>query len=171
MRIFLRWHTWFRAPGPSWTRSSGESQGSNIYCTNTTPTSGGYIRSTRRSFNKPVTGRTFNSRAKTSGGLTICIGKPEIPAGKSNESRHSVYWEASENMGLACEKENGRARGRHARDATSFLRVSPSRAPVFSCVHYFQAPATQANMGCDLRGSNFSTFFSLFNWFKYTCCS
>ena len=23
-------------------------------------------------------------------------------------------------------------------------RVSPSRAPVFSCAHYFQAPATQA---------------------------
>ena len=32
------------------------------------------------------------------------------------------------------ERENGRARGRHA----------PSRAPVFSCAHYFQAPATQA---------------------------
>ena len=26
-------------------------------------------------------------------------------------------------------------------------RVSPSRAPVFSCAHYFQAPATQANVG------------------------
>ena len=25
-------------------------------------------------------------------------------------------------------------------------RVSSSRAPVFSCAHYFQAPATQANM-------------------------
>ena len=24
-------------------------------------------------------------------------------------------------------------------------RVSPSRAPVFSCAHYFQAPAMQAN--------------------------
>ena len=33
------------------------------------------------------------------------------------------------------EIENGRARGRH---------VSPSGAPVFSCAHYFQAPATQA---------------------------
>ena len=30
------------------------------------------------------------------------------------------------------ERENGRARGRHI------------RAPVFSCAHYFQAPATQA---------------------------
>ena len=36
------------------------------------------------------------------------------------------------------ERENGRVRGRHARG------VSPSRAPVFSCAHYFQAPATQA---------------------------
>ena len=35
------------------------------------------------------------------------------------------------------ERENGRARGR---------RMSPSRAPVYSCecAHYFQAPATQA---------------------------
>jgi len=30
--------------------------------------------------------------------LTIYMGKPEIPVGKSNGSRHSV-WEASENMG------------------------------------------------------------------------
>ena len=30
--------------------------------------------------------------------LTIYTGKPEIPVGKSNGSRHSV-WEASENMG------------------------------------------------------------------------
>ena len=28
-------------------------------------------------------------------------------------------------------------------------RVSPSRAHVFSCAHYFQAPATQANLGED----------------------
>ena len=32
------------------------------------------------------------------GVLTIYTGKPEIPVGKSNGSRHSV-WEASENMG------------------------------------------------------------------------
>jgi len=32
------------------------------------------------------------------GALTIYMGKPEIPVGKSNGSRHSV-WEASENMG------------------------------------------------------------------------
>ena len=36
------------------------------------------------------------------------------------------------------ERENGRAR------ETRVSRVSPSRAPVFSCAHYFQAPATQA---------------------------
>jgi len=29
---------------------------------------------------------------------TIYMGKPEIPVGKSNGSRHSI-WEASENMG------------------------------------------------------------------------
>ena len=34
------------------------------------------------------------------------------------------------------ERENGRTRGTQG--------VSPSRAPVFSCAHYFQAPATQA---------------------------
>ena len=36
------------------------------------------------------------------------------------------------------ERENWRARGVSP-------RVSPSRAPVFSRAHYFQAPATQAN--------------------------
>ena len=30
--------------------------------------------------------------------LTIYMGKPEIPVGKSNGSRHSI-WETSENMG------------------------------------------------------------------------
>ena len=28
---------------------------------------------------------------------------------------------------------------------TQGVREAPSRAPVFSCAHYFQAPATQAN--------------------------
>ena len=41
----------------------------------------------------------------------------------------------SRRLEVAGERENGRARGRHA---------SPSRAPVFTCAHYFQAPATQA---------------------------
>ena len=40
-------------------------------------------------------------------------------------------------------RENGRARVRHARDVSP--RVSPSRAPVFSCAHCFQATATRAN--------------------------
>jgi len=35
---------------------------------------------------------------ETSGVLTIYMGKPEIPVGKSNGSPHTV-WEASENMG------------------------------------------------------------------------
>ena len=38
------------------------------------------------------------------------------------------------------ERENRRARGRHARGE------SPSRAPVFSCAHYFQALATRATL-------------------------
>ena len=43
------------------------------------------------------------------------------------------------------ETENRRARGRHARgDCSLSPRVSPSRAAVSSCAHYFQAPATQA---------------------------
>ena len=49
----------------------------------------------------------------------------------------SLFSLRSRRLEVAGERENGRARGRHA-------RVSPSRAPVFSCGHYFQAPATQA---------------------------
>ena len=45
----------------------------------------------------------------------------------------------SRRLEVVGERENGRARGRHARG-----EVSPSRAPVFSCAHHFQAPATQA---------------------------
>ena len=37
-------------------------------------------------------------KKERSGVLTIYTGKPEIPIGKSNGSRHSV-WEASDNMG------------------------------------------------------------------------
>ena len=29
---------------------------------------------------------------------------------------------------------------------------APSRAPVFSCVHYFQAPVAQANLGFTVWG-------------------
>ena len=39
----------------------------------------------------------------------------------------------SRRLEVVGERENGRTRG-----------VSPSRAPVFSCAHYFQAPTTQA---------------------------
>ena len=42
-------------------------------------------------------------------------------------------------MEVVGERENGRARWRHARG-----EEAPSRAPVFSCAHYFQAPAMQA---------------------------
>jgi len=39
----------------------------------------------------------FEEKKRKSRVLTIYMGKPEIPVGKSNGSRHSV-WEASENM-------------------------------------------------------------------------
>ena len=45
----------------------------------------------------------------------------------------------SRRLEVVGERENGRARGRHARGEVS-LRVSPTRANVFSCA----APATQA---------------------------
>ena len=51
----------------------------------------------------------------------------------------------SRSLEVAGERENGRARGRHARGE------SPSRAPVFSCANYFQAPATQANENFTLK--------------------
>ena len=53
----------------------------------------------------------------------------------------------SRRLEVAGERENGRARGRH---------VCPSRAPVFSCAHYFQAPATQANANSKNRRQNFT---------------
>ena len=58
---------------------------------------------------------------------------------------------------LACvagARKNGRARERHAREFLS-PRMSPPRAPVLSCVHYFQEPATQArySLGTDERAS------------------
>ena len=72
----------------------------------------------------------------------------------------------SRRLEVAGEREDGRARGRHAR--------GPSRAPVFSCAHYFQAPATQANFfvsrACFLDQSFplsfflILTFVSQFSW-------
>ena len=49
-----------------------------------------------------------------------------------------LYSLHSRRLEVVGERENGRARGRHARG------VSRSLAHVFSCAHYFQAPATQA---------------------------
>ena len=43
----------------------------------------------------------------------------------------------SRRLEVVGERENGRARG---------VRVSLSRAPVVSCAHYFQAPATQVSL-------------------------
>ena len=42
----------------------------------------------------------------------------------------------SRHLEVVGERQKGRARE---------TRSSPSRAPFFSCAHYFQAPATQAN--------------------------
>ena len=54
----------------------------------------------------------------------------------------------SRRLEVVSERKNGRARGRHAgAEGSLSSRVSPSRAPVFSCAHYFQAPATQAMTG------------------------
>jgi len=50
-------------------------------------------------------------------------------------------------------RKNARARRRHARGEGGSLtpRVSPSRVPVLSFAHYFQAPATQAKGNCFCR--------------------
>ena len=42
-------------------------------------------------------------------------------------------------------KKKKRARKKETREGRGTPRVSPSRAPVLSFAHYFQAPATQAN--------------------------
>ena len=53
----------------------------------------------------------------------------------------------SRRLEVVGERENGRARGRHVRgEGPLSPRLSPFRAPVFSCAHYLQAPATQANL-------------------------
>ena len=51
----------------------------------------------------------------------------------------------SRRLEVVGERQNGRAREtREGWGSSLSPRVSPSRAPVFSCAHYFQAPATQA---------------------------
>ena len=52
--------------------------------------------------------------------------------------RCSLHIRRVEEVGV---RMNGRARGIHARGEGA--RVSPSRAPFYSCAHIFQAPATQ----------------------------
>ena len=47
----------------------------------------------------------------------------------------------SRRLEVVGERENGRARGRHARG-----EGHASRALVFCCAHYFQAPATQVSL-------------------------
>ena len=71
----------------------------------------------------------------------------------------------SRRLEVAGERENGRARGRHAR--------SPSRAPVFSWAHYFQAPATQANTlskheALHLVKTNGNETFFFIGWFGFS---
>ena len=55
----------------------------------------------------------------------------------------SYYSLSSRRLEVVGERENGRERGRHAR--TSLLACLLLARPFFSCAHYFQAPATQAN--------------------------
>ena len=55
-------------------------------------------------------------------------------------------------------RKRGRARARETREgwqSSLSPRVSPFRAPVFSCAHYFQAPATRAILVYICRGNVF----------------
>ena len=68
----------------------------------------------------------------------------------------------SRRLEVAGERENGRARGRH----------------VFSCAHYFQAPATQATIVCQMTIMNtnkitkpFIVNANLVTKFAYVPCS
>ena len=54
----------------------------------------------------------------------------------------SVFSLCSRRLEVVCERENRRARGRHARVSPLACLVLARR--FFSCAHYFQAPATQA---------------------------
>ena len=68
------------------------------------------------------------------------------------QNRKEISSLRSRRLEVVGERENGRARGRHATGSLS-PGVSPSRAPVFSCAHYFQVPATQASLPVDVRRS------------------
>ena len=76
-------------------------------------------------------------------------GVPTTEPSRTFTDNHSLRSRRLEVLG---ERENGRARGRHERSVVSC--VSPSRAPVFSCAHYFKAPA-----GYDNHLSTKETFF------------
>ena len=57
----------------------------------------------------------------------------------------------------------------HERETREGTRVSPSCAPVFSCAHYFHAPATQANKmvtNCD----SFKSVCYKLRWTVITNC-
>ena len=82
--------------------------------------------------------------------------KPKTSRQKQNTSRQNQkphgktkYSLRSRRLEVMGERENGRARGRHASP-----RVSPSRAPVFSCANHFQAPATQAKPNTSQQKQN-----------------
>ena len=56
----------------------------------------------------------------------------------------SIYSLRSRRLQVVGERDNGCARGRHA----------SSRARVFSCAHYFQAPAAQASQFTEQQHSH-----------------
>ena len=56
-----------------------------------------------------------------------------------NKIWHFIFSLLSRHLEVVGARKNGRERETHFSP-----RVSPSRAPVLFCAHYFQAPATQA---------------------------
>ena len=102
--------------------------------------------------NRKPHGKTKNLTAKTK----YLTAKPKTSRQKQNTSRQNQkphgktkYSLRSRRLEVMGERENGRAWGRHASP-----RVSPSRAPVFSCAHHFQAPATQAKPNTSQQKQN-----------------
>ena len=91
-----------------------------------------------------------------------------LPASSSNHN----YKDGNENTEISLRsrrlevvgtRKNGRAKRRHARGEGSLTpHVSPSRAPVLSFAHYFQAPATQAT----LRSMSTTNTLNLNNTFQ-----
>ena len=76
--------------------------------------------------------RTFNSSAKTYGGLTICIGiKGVAPFRLLGSFRKYELSLRSRRLEVVGERENERARGRHTRGATSPLACLLLARPFF----------------------------------------